>query len=64
MPDEPNEWRETVRDLYDKLHFGPDNIFTGNRLAMGIVAFIEERHPEFFGRHLGANGNRVADHVR
>jgi hypothetical protein len=45
---EPNEWRETVRDLYDKLHFGPDNIFTGNRLAMGVVTFIEERHPGFF----------------
>jgi len=48
MPDEPNEWRETVRDLYDKLHFGPHNIFTGNPLAQGIVAFIEERHPGYF----------------
>ena len=46
-PDD-NPWRETVRDLYDKLHFGPHNIFTGNPLAQGIVAFIEERHPGYF----------------
>ena len=50
MADEPNEWRETVRDLYDKLHFGSDDdLFIGDSLTAGIIAFIEERHPGFFG---------------
>ena len=43
-----NEWRQTVRDLYDELHFGPDNLFTGNRLARRLIGFIEYRHPGFF----------------
>lgn len=43
-----NEWRETVRDLYDDLHFGEDNLFTGNRLAKRLIGFIEDRHPGFF----------------
>ena len=45
-----NPWRETVRDLYDKLHFGSDDdLFIGDSLTAGIIAFIEERHPGFFG---------------
>lgn len=43
-----DNWRETVRDLYDDLHFGQDNLFTGNRLAKRLIAFIEARHPGFF----------------
>lgn len=44
-----NEWRETLRDLYDDLHFGPDNVFTGNTpLAARLVAFIEKRHADYF----------------
>ena len=43
-----NEWRETVRDLYDDLHFGQDSMFTGSRLAKRLIAFIEDRHPGFF----------------
>lgn len=43
-PAPPDEWRKTVRDIYDHVNFG----FTGNRLAKDIVAFIEERHPGFF----------------
>jgi hypothetical protein len=46
-------WRQTVRDLYDMLHFGEGgNIFSegeAGRLAEGLVALIEERHPAFFG---------------
>ncbi len=43
-----NAWRETVRDLYDDLHFGKDNFFTGNPLASRLIKFIEDRHPEYF----------------
>lgn len=43
-----NPWRETVRDLYDDLHFGQDNIFTGSHLAKRLISFIENRHPGFF----------------
>lgn len=50
--DEPDSWRETVRDLYDELHFGEGNYFDedeAGRLARRLVALIEERHPAFFG---------------
>lgn len=43
-----NLWRETVRDIFDTLHFGEDNLFTGSRLAKRIIALIEERHPDYF----------------
>jgi hypothetical protein len=43
-----NPWKETLRDMYDDLHFGKDNTFTGSRLAKRLVAFIEERHPRYF----------------
>ena len=43
-----NPWRETVRDMYDDLHFGQINVFTGNRLAKRLIKFIEDRHPGFF----------------
>ena len=46
--DDPEVWRETVRSLYDDLHFGPDNTFTGNRLAKRLIKYIEDRHPNFF----------------
>jgi hypothetical protein len=43
-------WRETVRDIYDRLHFGPEDYFSGNaRLAKELVHLIETRHPDFFG---------------
>ena len=48
---ERNSWRETVRTIYDTLHFGPDNMFEegdSQRLAARLVALIEERHPGFF----------------
>jgi hypothetical protein len=43
-----DEWRETVRDIYDEMHFGLDNVFTGSKLAQSVVALIEARHPGFF----------------
>jgi hypothetical protein len=46
-PDD-NPWRETVRDIYDTLHFGPDNLFTGNPLAHRLINLIEERHLYYF----------------
>jgi hypothetical protein len=47
-PDE-GDWKETVRDIYDTLHFGQGNVFTkNNRLASRLVDMIEERHPGFF----------------
>jgi len=44
----PNEWRETIRYIYNNLHFGQDNVFTGNRLANRLIAIIEDRHPNYF----------------
>jgi hypothetical protein len=43
-------WQNTVRAIYDSLHFGPGNVFTDktNELGQSIVALIEERHPGFF----------------
>lgn len=41
----PNPWRETVRDLYDELHFGEDS---HSCLAGRLAEFIEARHPEWF----------------
>lgn len=43
-----NPWRETVRDIYDDLHFGQDNMFKGSRLAKRLIAMIEDRHPGYF----------------
>ena len=48
MSESEGNWRETVRALYDELHFGDDNCFTGNPLASRLIAFIENRHPHFF----------------
>lgn len=45
--DEGN-WRETVRDLYDHLHFSKDGFFSGSPLAKRIIQFIEDRHPAYF----------------
>ena len=42
--DGDNPWRETVRDIYDALHFAPNNI-----AAQAVIALIEARHPHFFG---------------
>jgi hypothetical protein len=45
-----NAWRETVRDIYDRLYSGSDNYFsTNNRLAGELIGMIENRHPGFFG---------------
>jgi hypothetical protein len=46
--DEPNLWKQTVRDIFDELHLGQDNIFTDSEFASRIVAMIEERHSEYF----------------
>ena len=41
-------WRETVRTIYDKLHFETPGFFSGDPLAKSLIAFIEGRHPGFF----------------
>ena len=45
-----NKWRETVRMIYDSLHFGNHNV-KGGKPAKQIVKFIEDRHPTYFGYH-------------
>ena len=47
-PAAASPWRETVRDIYDALHFGADNVFTGSALARRLIALIEARHPKYF----------------
>lgn len=57
-------WRETVRDIYDDLHFGEDNLFTGSRLAKRLVDFLERRHPGFFDEQFPREEERkMADFV-
>lgn len=41
-------WRETVRDIYDRLHFKKPGFFSGDPLAKELIAFIEDRHPGYF----------------
>jgi len=41
-------WKETVRDIYDEIHFREDGCFSGNRLAWRLIKMIEDRHPEWF----------------
>lgn len=43
-----NPWRETVRDIYDRLHFQDPGLFSGDPLAKELIAFIEERHHDYF----------------
>jgi hypothetical protein len=44
-----NPWRETVRAIFDELHFGKDTVFHGQvSLANHIVGMIEERHRDYF----------------
>lgn len=52
-------WRETVRDIFDTLHHGEDDIFTGSRLAKRLVAMIEVRHHDFFCEGAEGEGERV-----
>lgn len=42
-----NEWKETVRSIFDQLHFGKQSVFN-NDLARYIVAMIEVRHHAYF----------------
>lgn len=46
--EEWNVWKETVRKIFDTLHFDEDSIFTGSRLAKRLIALIEERHHAYF----------------
>ncbi len=58
-------WKETVRAIYDELHFGTDNIFNSN-LADHIVRMIEERHSAYFSEAHAcpANGLNTAEGAR
>lgn len=47
-PTTENPWRETVRDIYDKLHFETPGFFSSDPLAKQLIAFIEDRHPAYF----------------
>lgn len=57
-PDATNPWRETVRDIFDMLHHGEDDIFTGNQLARRLVALIEDRHHDFFCEEAESDGQQ------
>jgi hypothetical protein len=44
-------WRETVRDIYDRLHLEAGGVFSPHPgLALELVALIEQRHPDYFGQ--------------
>jgi hypothetical protein len=48
--DDQSDWRETVRDIYDRLYDGPGDVFSDTpALAQDLLRLIEERHPGFFG---------------
>lgn len=43
------DWRETVREVYDRLHLSPHGLFgTGEGLSAELIGLIEERHPGYF----------------
>lgn len=42
---ECNEWRETVRDIFDELMFGRSD---GLSLKSALIALIEQRHHAYF----------------
>lgn len=47
--DGADAWKQTVRAIYDELHFGPDSVFRGQQqVACMIVGMIEARHPDYF----------------
>lgn len=57
-------WKQTVRAIFDELHFGRDSVFCGqSRAARKIVGMIEERHRDYFceGRTLGEWGQLKAE---
>jgi hypothetical protein len=55
-PETTNPWRETVRDIYDRLHFKEPGFFSGDPLAKELIAFIEDRHPDYFKEPQDAAG--------
>lgn len=47
--DDADGWKQTVRMIYDELHFGSDSVFQGQqRLARRTVGMIEARHSNYF----------------
>lgn len=46
-PNATNPWCETVRDIFDRLHFGERSVFN-DECAREIVALIEKRHHDYF----------------
>ena len=49
MPVE-DQWKETVRDIFDECLSGKNSIFEGQtELALKVVDMINKRHPEYFG---------------
>lgn len=42
-----NQWKETVRWIYDELHFGKQTIYN-NDLARKIIDKIEDNHHDYF----------------
>lgn len=44
----PDAWKETVRDIYDKVLLGKDSGFFGNPLAVEILKLIEAKHHAYF----------------
>jgi SET domain-containing protein len=45
---EPNEWRETVRDIYDLLDKQMFSNHNSRRNCQAAIKLIEERHPKYF----------------
>lgn len=40
-------WKQTVRDIFDLLHFGNRSVFN-DECAREVVDLIEERHHDYF----------------
>ena len=50
-PPEPyyGDWKETVRDIFDMMHFAKEgNVFTGSRIARKVLDLIEKNHRAYF----------------
>lgn len=48
----PDDWKETVRNIYDMMHGRRIGIFSrsisATETAQAVIGLIEERHPDYF----------------
>lgn len=46
--EEADSWKQTVRNIFDKVLLSKNGMFAGNPLASEILEIIEQRHHAYF----------------